>query len=157
LKLKELISKNKDKVEDVKRRKEKADDREKKEMEAELQRDRKELEAELQREKRNREYEVDGDWHCGDAECRFINFKKNFECKNVENHLQKLQCFGTFLNFRKLLRGRKKRRKRNLNLPRRAKVRGTQARKVKPVRKVRKILSQIKTEDQAPDLSQGRK
>merc|ERR1711902_8889 len=81
LKLKELISKNKDKVEDVKRRKEKADDREKKEMEAELQRDRKELEAELQREKRNREYEVDGDWHCGDAECRFINFKKNFECK----------------------------------------------------------------------------
>ena len=70
LKLKELINKNRDKVEDVKRKKERDEDR-----------DRKVMQAELERERRTREHETDGDWHCGDAECRFINFKKNRECK----------------------------------------------------------------------------
>merc|ERR1719233_1055706 len=40
-----------------------------------------ELEALRARERREREKESDGDWHCGDQECRFINFKKNNSCK----------------------------------------------------------------------------
>merc|ERR1712142_492793 len=40
-----------------------------------------EAELERAREKREREKESDGDWHCGDQDCRFINFKKNNFCK----------------------------------------------------------------------------
>ena len=48
------------------------------------ERERKELEAELEREKKQREHETDGDWHCGDQDCRFINFQKNSVCKMCE-------------------------------------------------------------------------
>ena len=48
------------------------------------ERERKELEAELEREKKQREQETDGDWHCGDPHCRFINFQKNSVCKRCE-------------------------------------------------------------------------
>ena len=44
-------------------------------------RERKELQVELEREKKQREHESDGDWHCGDHHCRYINFKKNSVCK----------------------------------------------------------------------------
>ena len=88
LKLKELISKNRDKVEDVVRKKEKEKDVEKeKDLRSIIQskksqdREKKELQAELEREKKQREYESDGDWHCGDPDCRYINFKKNSVCK----------------------------------------------------------------------------
>ena len=47
-------------------------------------RERKELKAELEREKKQREHESDGDWHCGDPHCRYINFQKNSVCKMCE-------------------------------------------------------------------------
>merc|ERR1719320_19149 len=91
-KLKDLISKNRDRAKDVTKKKEKelkASDSDKDvDLRAMLQqRKRKgeergrEAEKERAREKREREKESDGDWHCGDQECRFINFKKNNICK----------------------------------------------------------------------------
>jgi len=93
-KLKDLISKNRDRAKDVtKKKKEQKGDSSDKEIDlrAMLQqkkrkgeeRDREavELEALRARERREREKESDGDWHCGDQECRFINFKKNNSCK----------------------------------------------------------------------------
>ena len=87
--MKHFLSKNRDKVEDVVRKKEKDVEKEK-DLRAKLQskksndRERKELEADLEREKKQREQETDGDWHCGDPHCRFINFQKNSVCKMCE-------------------------------------------------------------------------
>ena len=73
-------------MEDVVRKKEKDGEKEK-DLRSILQskksqdRERKELEAGLERERKQREHESDGDWHCGDHHCRYINFKKNSVCK----------------------------------------------------------------------------
>lgn len=91
-KLKDLISKNRDRAKDVTKKKEKelkvSDSDKDVDLRAMLQqRKRKdeernrEAELERAREKREREKESDGDWHCGDQDCRFINFKKNNFCK----------------------------------------------------------------------------
>ena len=76
-------------MEDVVRKKEKDGEKEK-DLRAKLQskkssdRERKDLEVELEREKKQREQETDGDWHCGDPHCRYINFQKNSVCKMCE-------------------------------------------------------------------------
>lgn len=97
-KLKELINKNRGKANEVTKKKE----REKKESESdrevdlramlqqkkrrgeERDREASELEALRDRERREREKESDGDWHCGDQDCRFINFQKNDFCKKCK-------------------------------------------------------------------------
>jgi len=97
-KLKELINKNRDRAKDVTKRKEnerKESDgdkdvdlramlEEKRSRGEERERESAQLKAMQEREKREREKESDGDWHCGDQDCRFINFKKNHLCKKCD-------------------------------------------------------------------------
>jgi len=93
-KLKDLISKNKERTKEVKEKDKKPKkeikekkDKEKKSKKHKVKEDG-DSEQEKVREKREREQEraerekeSDGDWHCGDEHCRFVNFKRNAECK----------------------------------------------------------------------------
>jgi len=93
-KLKDLISKNKERTKEVKEKdkKPKKEAREKKDKEKKSKKHKvKEVgnseqenvrdKWERERERAEREKESDGDWHCGDEHCRFVNFKRNTECK----------------------------------------------------------------------------
>ena len=93
-KLKDLISKNKERTKEVKEKekKPKKDVKEKKDKEKKGKKHKVKEEGdsgqekvrekrERERERAEREKESDGDWHCGDEHCRFVNFKRNAECK----------------------------------------------------------------------------
>merc|ERR1712150_7387 len=114
-KLKDLISKNKERTKEVKEKekKPKKDVKEKKDKEKKGKKHKVKEEGdsgqekvrekrERERERAEREKESDGDWHCGDEHCRFVNFKRNAECKKCRRHSLARLSSGICLH---LLRG----------------------------------------------------
>merc|ERR1719234_951990 len=88
-KLKDLISKNKERTKEAKEKdkkpkkevKEKKGKKHKVKEEGNSDQDKVRDKRERERERAEREKESDGDWHCGDEHCRFVNFKRNSDCK----------------------------------------------------------------------------
>ena len=96
-KLKDLISKNKERTREVKEKdkkprkepkekkdKEKKTKKHKVKEEGHFEQEKVREKRERERERAEREKESDGDWHCGDEHCRFVNFKRNIECKKCQ-------------------------------------------------------------------------
>merc|ERR1711874_402531 len=92
MKLKQLTEKLRSKAESDKKDDTKKDpDKKSKERQHSGKGKRKEMKDEDARgiiERRNRhasdEMERDGDWHCGNESCRFVNFRNNPKCKNCK-------------------------------------------------------------------------
>merc|ERR1712130_210538 len=108
-KLKDLISKNKERTKEVKEKdkkpkkevkekkdKEKKGKRHKVREEGDSEQEKAREKLERERERAEREKESDGDWHCGYEHCRFVNFKRNAECKKCRRPQPDTAVFWDF-------------------------------------------------------------